>query len=176
MGREQLLPPADPAAGGRPAGPAAARRLVLFSQNVCRRGDRYRDENGERSDKFVTGEFVVHTVYGCQVIVTNPTSSRQRLTVLVQTPVGSVPLAGWQPTKAVAVDLEPYRTQVIDYLFYFPRPGTFAQFPAHVAKNGAFVAAARPAAFDVVARPTKVDIESWEYVSQNGTAEQVLAF
>ena len=160
----------------RPATVADNRPPVLVSQNFYRHGDRYRDENGERFDKFVTGEFVVHTVYGCQVIVTNPTSSRQRLTVLVQTPVGSVPLAGWQQTKAVPVDLEPYRTHVIDFLFYFPRPGKFAHFPAHVAKTGAFVAAAQPVTFDVVAKPTKADTESWEYVSQNGTAEQVLAY
>jgi hypothetical protein len=62
---------------------------ILVSQNFYRNGDRFRDENGERFDKFITQEFVVHTVYGCQVVVTNPTSSRQKLNVLLQLPVGA---------------------------------------------------------------------------------------
>jgi hypothetical protein len=60
---------------------------VLVGQNYFRQGDRFRDENGEKMDKYVTGEFLVSTVYGCQVVVTNPTSARQRLSVLVQLPV-----------------------------------------------------------------------------------------
>src|SRR5207253_7985342 len=57
-----------------------------------------------------------------------------------------------------------------------PRGGHFAHFPAHVAKNETPVAAAKPTAFEVVETPSKPDAESWEYVSQNGTPEQVLAF
>src|SRR5207248_2472576 len=74
---------------------------VLIGQNYYRPSDRFREENGERVDKYVTGEFLVGTAYGCQVVVTNPTSTRQRLSVLVQTPVGSIPLAGAQFTRAV---------------------------------------------------------------------------
>jgi hypothetical protein len=64
----------------------------------------------------------------------------------------------------------------VDYLFYFPRGGQFAHFPAHVAKNETLVAATRPTVFEVAETPSKLDVESWEYVSQNGTPEQVLAF
>ncbi len=157
------------------AAPAAGKPTVLVSENFYRHGDRYREEGGERFDKFVTGEFVVHTVYGCQVVVTNATPSRQKLTVLIQVPTGAIALAGGQPTKAVPLDLEPYRTQTVDYLFYFPLPGHFAHFPVHVAKNETLVAAAAPTEFEVVAQPTKLDTESWAYVSQNGTGDQVLA-
>src|SRR5439155_7090870 len=52
----------------------------------------------------------------------------------------------------------------------------FAHFPVHVAKNEQLIAAAAPVRFDVVAKPTKLDTASWEYVSQNGTADDVLAF
>src|SRR5439155_14233882 len=51
----------------------------------------------------------------------------------------------------------------------------FAHFPVHVAKNEKFIAAARPVTLNVVARPSKLDTSSWEYVSQNGTSEEVLA-
>jgi hypothetical protein len=155
---------------------AAARVQILVSQNFYRQGDRYREENGERYDKFVTGEFVAQTVYGCQVVVTNPSPSRQRLAVLLQTPVGSLPVANGQATRTVLLDLEPYRTQTIDYLFYFPKAGRFAHFPVHVAKGESLVASAAPFVFDVVEKPSKLDTGSWEYVSQNGTGDDVLAF
>ncbi len=153
----------------------AGKVQILVSQNFYRNGDRFKDANGERFDKFVTAEFVIQTVYGCQVVVTNPTPSRQRLAVLIQVPVGAIPVANGQPTKTVQLDLEPYHTQIIDYQFYFPKAGHYAHFPVHVAKGEALVAAAVPFSFNVVDKPTKLDTESWDYVSQNGTAEQVVA-
>ncbi len=158
------------------AGAPAKNVQILVSQNFYRNGDRFREENGERFDKFICDEFVMQTAYGCQLVITNPTSSRQKLTVLIQTPVGSIPVANGQPTKSVQLDLEPYRTQTIDYLFYFPQPGRFAHFPVQVAKNENLVAAAAPFVFNVVAKPSKLDKESWDYISQFGTSEQVLNY
>jgi hypothetical protein len=164
---EEVKPVADARVG--------AKLPILVNQNFYRSGDRFRDDNGERLDKFVTEEFVVHTVYGCQVVVTNTTPSRQRLSLLLQTPVGSIPVANGQATKTVWLDLEPFTTQVVDYQFYFPAPGSFAHFPVHVAKGEALVAAAQPFTFNVVAKPSKLDADSWDFVSQNGSNEQVLA-
>jgi hypothetical protein len=160
----------------RPADGPGGQFPILVSQNFYRPGDRFREQNGEKYDKFVTGEFIVHTVYGCQVVVTNPTSSRQKLSVLVQMPVGSIPLAGGRYTRSLPIDLEPYRTQTLDYLFYFPRPGKFAHFPVHVARNEQFLAAAPAVPFDVVLTPTRLDTTAWDYVSQHGTNEEVLAY
>jgi transcription termination factor NusB len=159
----------------KPAGPAGAVQ-ILASQNFYRLGDRYFDEGGERFDKFVTNEFVIHTVYGGHIVVTNPTSARQKLSVLIQTPVGSIPVSNGQPTRTVLLDLEPYRTQTIDYFFYFPKAGRFAHFPVHVAKAEALVASAQPFEFNVVEKPSRVDTQAWAYVSQHGSNEQVLAF
>ncbi|MSR32282.1 MAG: hypothetical protein EXR99_12325 [Gemmataceae bacterium] len=159
-----------------PAEPHPDKINILVSQNFYRLGDRYRDENGERFDKFVSGEFVVHTVYAAHVVITNPTSSRQKLTVLLQLPVGAIPLSNGQFTKSVLLNLEPYRTQTFDYFFYFPAPGKFTHFPVHAGKSEKYVAAAQPVEFDVVAKPTRLDTGSWDYVSQNGTAAEVLAF
>lgn len=160
----------------RPTGGAAPVVQILVSQNFYRHGDRFREEEGERHDKFIAGEFVVHTVYGCQVVVTNPSSSKQRLSALLQVPVGAIPVANAQFTKSVMLDLEPYHTKTLDYLFYFPFAGRFAHFPVHVAKNEALVAAATPTMFEVVDKPSKLDTTSWEYVSQNGTANEVLDY
>src|SRR5579864_8389590 len=160
----------------KPAADAAGKVQILVSQNFYRFGDRFREENGERFDKFISTEFVQQTVYGAHIVVTNPTSTRQKLSVLIQVPVGAIPVGNGQPTKTVMLDLESYRTQTIDYLFYFPRPGKFAHFPVHVAKAEALVASAQPFAFNVVERPSKLDTESWDYISQNGSSDQVLAF
>ena len=148
---------------------------VLIGQNFYRPADRFREENGEKVDKYVSGEFLIHTVYGCQVVVTNPTSTRQRLSVLVQLPIGAIPVANGQFTKSVQVDLEPYRTQTVDYQFYFPLPGRFTHFPAHVARSEHVVAAAAPVAFEVLERPRTIDTGSWDYASQFGTDADVLA-
>jgi len=160
----------------KPVAAAGDKVQILVSQNFYRQGDRYKDDNGERLDKFVAREFVIHTVYGCQIVVTNPTPSRQRLSVLLQVPVGAMPVANGQQTKTVWLELEPYHTQTIDYSFYFPRPGQYAHFPVHVAKGETLVTAASPFRFNVVAEPSSLDTESWDYVSQNGTSEEVLAF
>ncbi|WP_254507916.1 hypothetical protein [Anatilimnocola floriformis] len=160
----------------RPAPAADGATKVLVSQNFYRQGDRHRQENGEQVDKFVTEEFLVHTVYGCQVVVTNPTSARQKLNLLLQIPVGAIPVLNSQATKTVHIQLEPYHTQTLDYHFYFPTAGKYVHFPVHVAKNETLIASPEPFIFSVVDKPTKVDTQSWDYISQNGTNDQVLEF
>lgn len=149
---------------------------ILVSQNFYRHGDRHRMENGEQVDKFVTDEFVIQTVYGCQVVVTNPTSARRKLTVLLQVPEGAMPVLNGRFTRTAHLTLEPYHTQTIDYHFYFPAAGKFAHYPVHVAMNEELVTFAKPMTFEVVDKPTKVDTQSWDYVSQHGTDDEVLTF
>ena len=159
------------------AAPAAdGATKVLVSQNFFRHGDRTRQENGEQIDKYVNDEFLIHTVYGCQVVITNPTSARQKLNVLLQIPQGAIPVLNSQATKTVHVSLEPYHTQTVEYHFYFPTAGQFDHFPVHVAKNETLIASAAAVALNVVDKPTKIDTESWDYVSQQGSNNDVLAF
>ncbi len=160
----------------KPGKPADQKIPILVSQNFFKHGDRHRVENGEQIDKYVTEEFVIHTVYGCQVVVTNPTSSRQKLTVLLQVPQGAIPVVNGQPTKSVHVDLQPYHTQTIDYFFYFPAAGQFPHFPIHTAKNGELIAFAAPVTLNVVDKATKIDTQSWDYVSQHASADECLEF
>ncbi len=160
----------------RPTAAPDGKVPVLVGQNFYRPNDRFREEHGERLDKYIDGDFVVHTVYGCQVVVTNPTSTRQRLSVLVQLPNGAIPVANAQFTKSVPIDLEPYRTFTIDTLFYFPMPGLFTHFPAHVSKGEKLVAAAAPMTFEVLAKARNLDTQAWEYLSQFGTDDEVYAY
>ena len=149
---------------------------ILVSQNFFRRDDRYRHENNERLDKYVTDEFVVHVVYGCQIVLTNPTSSRQKLDVLLQFPLGAMPVLNGFYTRSFHWVLEPYSTRTFDYHFYFPKPGQFPHFPVHVAKYQDLVASCQPMTLNVVPKATRIDKTSWPYVSQNASGDEVLKY
>ncbi|MCP4375301.1 MAG: hypothetical protein GY794_03870, partial [bacterium] len=115
-------------------------------------------------------------VYGCHVVVTNPTSSRQKLDILLQIPRGAIPVLNGKKTRSLHVDLQPYRTQTTDYFFYFPATGKFPQFPVHVARNGKLITSAKAPTLNVVAKLTKIDKTSWAWISQNGSSDDVVAF
>ena len=149
---------------------------VLVSQNFFRYDDRYQQIGNERVDKFVTDEFLVQTVYGAQIVVTNPTSAPAKLDILIQVPQGAIPVLNGHYTRNVHLKLEPYRTESIEYYFYFPLAGQFSHYPVHVAKGESLVAAAEPITFNVVKDPTKIDQQSWQYVSQYGSDEDVLQY
>ncbi len=146
---------------------------ILVSQNFFKHNDRYRHVNNERLDKYVTDEFLIHTVYGCQVVITNPTSSRQKLDILLQIPHGSVPVMNGFYTRSFHWELQPYSTRTFDYHFYFPAPGDYSLFPVHVAKNEALIARGEDRTLKVVREPTRRDTESWEFVSQNSANDNV---
>jgi len=163
----------------RPAAAAADKTPILVSQNFFRHGDRYRHVNNVRLDKYVTEEFLPHVVYGCQVVITNPTSSRQELDVLVQIPEGAIPVSNGKYTRSSHIDLQPYRTQTMEYYFYFPSPrkdGAWPHYPVHVSRHGDLIASAEPVTLLVVRELSKIDKTSWDYLSQNGTDAEVMDF
>jgi len=149
---------------------------ILVSQNFFRQSDRYRHENNERMDKYVAEEFLVGVVYGCQVVITNPTSSNQKLDVLLQVPIGAMAVMNGQQTKGVHIQLAPFSTQAIEYYFYFPGAGSYTHYPVHVAKAEQTIAFAQPFTFKVVNELTKLDKASWDYISQFGTDDDVLEY
>lgn len=149
---------------------------ILVSQNFFKHGDRHRIVDNQQVDKYVTDEFLIHAVYGCQVVVTNPTSTPQKLNILVQVPRGAIPVLNARYTKSTPVDLGPFSTQTLEYHFYFPTAGVFPQFPVHVAAGEKLIAFAEPATFRVVGEPSTIDRGSWDYISQHGTEDEVLDF
>ena len=149
---------------------------LLVSQNFFAVDEGFQQEGGQHSGKFVTGEFLIQTVYGCQVVVTNPTPVKQRLDVLVQIPAGAIPVDRGKVTENQSLQLEPYGTQGIQYFFYFPFAGQFQHFPVQVTKGNQLIVSAEPTEFRVVEELSKVDQDSWDYLSQFGTNEQVLEY
>lgn len=160
----------------RPAGASVAESPVLISQNFYRLDERYRYEGNERLDNFVTGELLIDVAYGCQIVLTNPTSTPRKLDLLLQVPRGSLPVNDGFYTRGVTVQLQPFATASFEYAFYFPAAGDFPHYPAHVAKDGALVAFAPAVTLHVVVTPTAVDTTSWEHVSQDADPAAVLTF
>lgn len=149
---------------------------IQVSQNFYQRDDRHRQVNGQQRDKFVTGELQTHTVYGCQVAIGNGSSAPQQVEVLVQIPVGAVPVKQAKYINTVTREIEPYQTATLEFEFYFPAPGDFSHFPVHVSRDRQLLAYAAPSTLNVVDQKSEVDIHSWTYVSQQGSNEQVLRF
>jgi hypothetical protein len=159
---------------------AANRPPILVSQNFFRASDRYLDVDGERTDKFVTEEFLTGVLYGAQVVATNTASSAQKLEVLLQIPHGALPAQGSDYTDSRHIRLEPYSTQRLEYFFYFPIASgdgaTFPHYPVHVSKAGESIAWAEPFSFKVVDQLSALDKAGWDYLSQHGSEAEVLAF
>lgn len=151
-------------------------KTILISQNYFRADDRYEYVGNQQVDKFIKDEFIIQTAYGCQIVVTNPTSSNQRLEVLLQVPAGSIPLADSRYTRGVSVNLAPFSTHRVEYFFYFPFDGEFSHYGAQVGQTGKVVAWAAGRSMKVVKEPSKKDSTSWFFISQNGTDEQVLEY
>jgi hypothetical protein len=158
------------------AGMADNRPPLLVSQSYFQLNDRFRMEDGQKIDKFVTQEFVRGVVYGAQVVVTNPTSARQRLDILSQIPKGAIPVRGLRATATQRVQLEPYSTHRLEIAFYFPASGQFMIYPAHLSKSGAVIAHADGLTFKVVDKPTSIDQTSWAWMSQWGEEAEVLKY
>lgn len=149
---------------------------VLVAQHFFRADDRYRHDGNERFDPYVTEEFLPHVVYGAQVVLTNPQGHRQDLQVLLQIPMGAMPVEKGFYTRGEHVSLEAHGTRTIEYYFYFPATGVFSHYPVTLAQHDEVVGGAAPFAFHVVEQLSNIDKTSWAWISQNGTPEEVITF
>ena len=158
---------------------AAEKPPLLVSENFFRNDDRYINIAGERTDKFVTEEFLTGVLYGSQVVVTNPTSSTQKLDLLLQVPQGALPVQSSDYTTTQHVRLAPFSTQKVETYFYFPSAsgdGSFTHYPVHLAKSEETVAWGDAFDFKVVDQLSKIDEASWDYLSQFATDREVLDY
>jgi hypothetical protein len=149
---------------------------LVVGMSYVRTDDRYDYESGEQRDKYVDGPLAAGVVYTCQIVLANPTSSRQRIAALIQIPRGSIAVAGARATQTLDLVLEPYGTHGHEYAFYFPTPGQWSHFPVHVTRADVIVAAAPGRALEVTSGGGAADPKSWPYISQRGSAADVVAY
>ena len=160
----------------------AARAQILVGQSYFRADDRWVWDGAEQVEKYADGELLTGVVYQCQVVITNPTSRTRKLAVLLQIPRGAVPVASGFYTRTQHLHLHAHGTHALEYAFYFPAPGQWPHFPAHVSHVNAsdgtseLLACAAPTVLDVVVSPSRVDDTAWAHVSQHGSTDEVLAY
>ncbi len=139
----------------KPAEAAKDPAPILISQNFFRHSDRFEYIDDEQVEKYVTEEFLTHVVYGLHVVVTNPTSARQRLDLLVQIPTGALAVLGSRATHSKHLAIDAFETVSHEVYFYFPAPGQFGHFPVHASRDGRVVAAASAVTLNVVREPSR---------------------
>ena len=149
---------------------------LLVSENFYQHLDRYEIKDDKRFDKFTTGPFLAHTLYGAQVVITNPTSTPLSVELLTQIPNGALPANGSRETQSRQFELAAFSTQQFEYSFYFPAEGEFSHYPAHVSSERMIVAVAESGDCEVIDAPKELDITSWAFVSQDGTDDEVIEF
>ncbi|MEN9733905.1 MAG: hypothetical protein RLZ45_1900, partial [Verrucomicrobiota bacterium] len=150
---------------------------ILVSESFFRPGVADLQPGEDRGPRPVTGEFLSGVAYGGRVVVSNPESDPVKLDLLTQIPQGAIPLTGSRGTWSRLARLEPYSTKTFEYQFYFPSPDADRKHlpaQASVADRSAGVAA--PTVFQVVRRLSVVDKTTWDYVSQQGTDDEVFAY
>lgn len=134
----------------------------------------HRDDANEAALR--ADEMRIHTPYGVRVVVMNAGMTKAEVSVLMQIPAGAVPLRGGTATRSRFIELAPYSMQSLDYMFYFPQPGVFAHYPAHVTHRATCVGYAQPASIRAVERLTEPGTPAWSWLSQEGSDADVLRF
>ncbi len=141
-------------------------------------------ENANRSDRAegertVFGDLRAGKVYEARTALVNPTGRARRISLYREIPEGAIPLAGGRACAANVVTLDPYGSADLVSRFYFPYvSGTnaFRQYPSTAGEAGRAVARAAARTFRVTDRPAAEDKASWDWISQNGTNDEVLDF
>jgi hypothetical protein len=149
---------------------------LLVGQEIFALNDRQHPGGGESEERQVQDEFLRGVPYGCRVVVTNPAAEPVEMDLMLQIPQGALPIDSSFETIGRNLQLGAYATKKIEYAFYFPQAGTFTHYPAHANQNGELLASAIAATMKVVAVPTTVDTESWEFISQRSNLEALKQF
>ena len=153
-----------------------ARQRILVGQDFFELARPKERVDGVERDRFIEGEFLVGVPYGCRMVLSNTSSAPVELIALVQIPEGALPVDGHRVTDGRRLTLPAYGTTSLETAFYFPAPGTFADYPVHAGRDDVLLGAAASRDLKVVERLSEEDRSTWEWVSQNGSVEDVVAF
>jgi hypothetical protein len=121
---------------------------------------------------------VTGRLYGLKTVFTNPSGRTRRIEGLIELPQGAVPVGTTMGHENVSLSLEPYGAKVVDRAFYFPMADVSvgALYPASAVAGGKFAGQAEAQRCEVVAGSLPPDTNSWEYVSQEGSDDDVIRY
>lgn len=149
---------------------------ILVGQDFFELGRPTEKVDGVDRDRFITGEFLVGVPYGCRMVLSNTSSAPVELVALVQIPEGALPVNGDRVTNGELVTLPAYGTRSLEVAFYFPSAGEFQDYPVHAGQGETLLGAAPARSLTVVEQLSEVDRSTWDWISQNGSTEEVVAF
>lgn len=151
---------------------------ILIAQRFFDPSDRYTHSDQDPSLVLEKDpkEFVINKIYGCQVVVTNCSIARQEFQVLTEIPEGAIPVKTLDYTKSHTMALRAYKTNSVEYFFYFPAPGSFKVYPANVAKDGVVFAIAKVQEFKVLKESTSTSLETLDDILLKGSKTDILSF
>jgi hypothetical protein len=139
--------------------------------------DVYLGVGSEPLERPVPNDAMVRGIhYQARIVVTNPTNMERRVQVLAQIPQGSIAISGGKTSRNWPVVLGPYSSQQLAFDFYFPEAGQFELYGAQISDEKGFISSVASRKLEVLSEPKNIDTTTWEYVSDWGTADEVLAF
>lgn len=121
-------------------------------------------------------EYIKGKIYGSQVIVSNLTAATHEVQIVTEVPQGAIPVRNLDYTKSHTLSLDPYKTQTLEFFFYFPATGSFTIYPSSVAKDGRIIASAAGEIFEVQTEKKKVNLDKIEDILSRGSKQDILTF
>jgi len=154
-----------------------------ISTNYFDPSNRTAKVDGQLVDRFLLPKdtlFKTGKVYGCRAVITNVSSTKQIVELLMQIPGGSIPVHGRDDsgfrTKNFRVSIPAFDTHKKEYFFYWPAPGTFDHWPAHINKNDFTVGfSSMPTQVRVLDNPAEV-VDNYFAYCEVGNTDKILEY
>jgi len=139
--------------------------------------------DGQVVDRFLLPKdtmFKTGKVYGCRAVITNVSSTNQTVELLMQIPGGSIPVRGTGDsgfrTKNFHISIPAFDTHKKEYYFYWPSPGGFDHWPAHINKNDFTVGfSSMPTSVRVLDNPAEV-VDNYVAYCEVGNTDKILEY
>ncbi|HUP81408.1 MAG TPA: hypothetical protein VM260_22850, partial [Pirellula sp.] len=142
---------------------------ILASQSIFLASD-----TGQEAKPVKEQSLIKETAYRLRVVLTNPSATMVRVSVLQQIPQGAIALENAKVVAGQKLDIAPFATQELSTKFYFPQSGLFEHYGAQIAIGDRITIASPSTNLKVLYAPDSVDESSWSYVASWGSNDQVL--
>lgn len=158
---------------------------LLVRQNYFDPSDKYQTKKigdaalqGGKSIKEVS-EFLKGRIYYSRVCVVNTSAKKVKASLIHEIPKGAIAVSTTRTLDIIEIDLQPFRTEVREFAFYFPEAGKFERYPASLIVDKKLATRAEGSKVFLVVEKFEVGskkIESFEDVFNYGTEDQMVEY
>jgi hypothetical protein len=137
----------------------------------------FEDDKKINEDKEPT-KFLVGRTYLQRTIVTNISSENITCEILIQIPEGSLPVESDEYKIIETANINSYKSLILTQKFYFPKEGTYKQYPASASINDLVISKSGLKTYEVVSsiKLSKEEINSIEDIINQGNKKEILEF